>query len=334
MSANLSTDAIVIDRPGRLACQTVEVAPPGATDVVVAVECCGISTGTERLLWEGTMPVFPGLSYPLVPGYEAVGTVVDGGDDATLSPGTRVFVPGAGGYQAGVAGLFGANAGTLVAPQARITVLDGFDALADERGTLLALAATAVHVLTADRLRRGDEVSVGALRSAAPDLIVGHGVLGRLLARTVIALGAPAPVVHELQPNRRDGAIGYDCIDPADDAAAPRRRIVDVSGAGGSHIDALIARLARGGQLVLAGFYSEPIRFDFAPAFMREINVAVAAEWAPTDLALVLELVRSGALSLDGLVTHRASHADVATDYPEAFRDSARLKTVLDWSDR
>ena len=33
-----------------------------------------ISTGTERLLWSGRMPPFPGMGYPLVPGYESVGT--------------------------------------------------------------------------------------------------------------------------------------------------------------------------------------------------------------------------------------------------------------------
>ena len=30
----------------------------------------GISTGTERLLFHGRMPAFPGMGYPLVPGYE------------------------------------------------------------------------------------------------------------------------------------------------------------------------------------------------------------------------------------------------------------------------
>ena len=47
----------------------------GPRDLEVAVSFSGISTGTERLLWEGTMPPFPGLSYPLVPGYETVGTI-------------------------------------------------------------------------------------------------------------------------------------------------------------------------------------------------------------------------------------------------------------------
>jgi len=332
MSAPLITDAIVIEQPGRLTRRSVSIAAPTAGDVVVSVQSCGISTGTERLLWDGTMPVFPGLSYPLVPGYEAVGTVVDAGDGVALAAGARVFVPGAAGYQDGLTGLFGANAATLVVPESRVTAVDGIEELADERATLLALAATAMHALSADARRRGEPVTLAGLASGAPDLIVGHGVLGRLLARIVVAIGADAPTVHETNAGRRDGVNGYACVDPAGDESSRYRCIVDVSGAGGDHLDRLIARLARKGQLVLAGFYHEPIRFEFAPAFMREINVAIAAEWVPDDLRLVLELLQGGALTLTGLISHRAAAADADTAYPEAFRDATRLKTVLDWN--
>ena len=42
------------------------------------IEWSGISTGTEKLLWSGRMPPFPGMGYPLVPGYESVGRIVAG----------------------------------------------------------------------------------------------------------------------------------------------------------------------------------------------------------------------------------------------------------------
>jgi len=51
----------------------------GQTDVVVDLAWSGVSAGTERLLWSGDMPPFPGLGYPLVPGYESVGRVVEAG---------------------------------------------------------------------------------------------------------------------------------------------------------------------------------------------------------------------------------------------------------------
>ena len=47
--------------------------------MLVEVDYSGISTGTEKLLFNGRMPAFPGMGYPLVPGYESVGRIVDAG---------------------------------------------------------------------------------------------------------------------------------------------------------------------------------------------------------------------------------------------------------------
>ena len=45
--------------------------------------------------WSGEMPPFPGMGYPLVPGYEAAGEVVEAGSLTGFKAGERVFVPGA-----------------------------------------------------------------------------------------------------------------------------------------------------------------------------------------------------------------------------------------------
>ncbi len=70
--------AVVLNGPGDLAFRRLPLRPPTDADVVVDVAWSGISTGTERLLWQGRMPHFPGMGYPLVPGYEAVGRIVAG----------------------------------------------------------------------------------------------------------------------------------------------------------------------------------------------------------------------------------------------------------------
>ena len=80
-------------------------------DVVVEVSHSGISTGKEKLFWDGRMPPFPGMGYPLVPGYEAAGEVVEAaGTGSHLKAGDRVFVPGATCFGVPVKGLFGAAA--------------------------------------------------------------------------------------------------------------------------------------------------------------------------------------------------------------------------------
>ena len=60
--------AVVMEQPEKLSVSRLELQAPGDDDIVVDVEWSGISTGTERLLWTGRMPTFPGMGYPLVPG--------------------------------------------------------------------------------------------------------------------------------------------------------------------------------------------------------------------------------------------------------------------------
>jgi bacteriochlorophyllide a dehydrogenase len=310
---NTDTIAVVFEQPERLALKRLDLVAPGAEDVVVDVEWSGISTGTERLLWSGRMPPFPGMGYPLVPGYESVGRVAQVGERAGLRVGERVFVPGARCFGE-VRGLFGGAAAHLVVPGSRAVPIDE---RLEERGVLLALAATAYHAISAPGGRR-------------PDLIVGHGVLGRLLARLAALDVGAAPVVWEQNPERAGGAGDYQVLPPDADPRTDYQAIYDVSG-DPRILDSLVARLAAGGEIVLAGFYSQPLTFSFPPAFMREARIRVAAEWREDDLTAVKALVESGRLSLDGLITHRRSVSDADAAYRTAFGDPACLKMVLDW---
>ncbi len=308
----MKAKAIIIEQPKRLSIRSLALKTTENNDVVVEIAWSGISSGTERLLWEGRMPSFPGMGYPLVPGYESVGRIVDAGADARGRIGEWVFVPGANCYE-GARGLFGGASSCVVVPSARvIPVPESLGA----RGILCALAATAQHAISG---------------RAAPDLIVGHGVLGRLLARVTIASGAPAPTVWETSPVRRDGAQGYVVTDAEHDERRDYRTIYDASGAEGL-TDTLIMRLAKGGELVLAGFYTQPISFAFPPAFMREARIRIASEFLPADMAAVSAMLDSGALDLDGLVTDIRPVGDFDNAYPQAFTDPACLKMVLDWS--
>ena len=105
----MQTTAVVLEAPERLTLRRLALRPVAAGDVVVAIDHSGISTGTERLLYRGTMPAFPGMGYPLVPGYESVGRVVAAGADAEHRIGDTVFVPGANCYT-DARGLFGGAA--------------------------------------------------------------------------------------------------------------------------------------------------------------------------------------------------------------------------------
>jgi 3-hydroxyethyl bacteriochlorophyllide a dehydrogenase len=307
----MNTVAVVLEKPEQLVLSTLQLSPPGDEDVVVDIEWSGISTGTERLLWSGRMPPFPGMGYPLVPGYESVGRVTSAGATSGGTVGDRVFVGGASCFGE-IRGLFGGAASRLVVSGKRIVPIE--DDLG-EKGVLIALAATAHHAIAGGKL---------------PDLIVGHGVLGRLLARIALALGGEPPLVWELNPDRAAGALGYRVEAPETGERGKFRSIYDVSG-DPKLLDTLIAWLAPRGEIVLAGFYATALSFAFPPAFMKEARLRVAAEWQPGDLAAVKALISSGRLSLDGLITHRQPARDADAAYRTAFSDPACLKMILDW---
>jgi 3-hydroxyethyl bacteriochlorophyllide a dehydrogenase len=310
----VQTTAVIMSGPQEILLGDAELKAPTAGDLVVEVAHSGISTGTEKLFWLGTMPAFPGMGYPLVPGYESFGEVVEAGPETGFRVGDHVFVPGANCYAGNVRGLFGGAAQRLVTPAARVCALD---AGAGPMGALLALAATARHALA-------------GFDTALPDLIIGHGTLGRLLARLTIAAGGKPPTVWETNPTRRDDALAYPVLDPEDDPRRDYGSIYDASGAPGL-LNTLIPRMARGGEIVLCGFYTEAVSFAFAPAFMKEMRLRISAEWLPADLTATRALIESGALSLDGLITHHRPAAMAEAAYRTAFADADCLKMILDW---
>jgi 3-hydroxyethyl bacteriochlorophyllide a dehydrogenase len=264
------------------------------------------------------MPALPDLGYPLVPGFETFGQVVKAHKGAKLKEGDMVFVPGANCFS-GVKSLYGGAASRLVVSDALVLPVSnqlGVDAV------MLALAATAYHAVSGGGV--GEPFT-------PPDLIIGHGVMGRLLARLTVAAGFPAPTVWESRAEVAKGAQGYEVIRPEDDPRKDYQAIYDVNGDAGV-LDDLIQRIRPGGEVVLAGFYKHGLQFSYSPAFNREARIRIASEWKRADLLAVNELVNSGQLSLKGLVTHVQAFQSATAAYETAFGDVSCLKMVLDWS--
>ena len=305
--------AVVLNEPGCIALNRLALCEPGDDDVVVDIEWSGISTDAERLLWSGQKPAQSGFGYPVVPGYESVGRIREAGSSTRFTLGDRVFVPGARCFGS-TSGHLGAAASRLVVPGAQVVPVQQS---LEESAVLIALAASAQHALN-------------ATEAGSVDLVVGHGVLGRLIARIAMANGTEAPVVWEPSAARRDGADGYTVIDPALDRRRDYRSIIDTSG-DSQLLERLISRLEPSGNLVLAGCYPEPLSFAFAPATQRNLRISVAIDWHPDDLIAVKGLAETGCLSLDDLITHRCPAEQASDAYRTAFSDPGCLKMILDW---
>jgi 3-hydroxyethyl bacteriochlorophyllide a dehydrogenase len=314
----MKSTAVVFSRPKQLSLQALELPQVQAGQLELAVHYSGISTDAERMLWDGSMSALGSVGYPLVPGFETVGQVVKAPRGAKIKEGEMVFVPGADCFS-GVKSLYGGAASRLVVSDQMVLPVSnalGVDAV------LLALAATAYHA-----------VSGGGVHEhfTPPELIIGHGVMGRLLARLTVAAGCPAPTVWETQAEMSQGAQGYDVIRPEDDPRKDYQAIYHMNG-DTFNLDYLIQRIRPGGEVVLAGLYKHGLQFSYSSAFSKEARIRVSSEWKRADLLAVNELVNSDRLSLQGLVTHVQAFHSTNAAYETAFGDISCLKMVLDWS--
>jgi Threonine dehydrogenase and related Zn-dependent dehydrogenases len=74
----MEAKAIVMPAAGQIEIRRVALKPLGPDDVLIRTALTSISAGTERMLFKGIMP-HPMLQFPVVPGYETVGVVVETG---------------------------------------------------------------------------------------------------------------------------------------------------------------------------------------------------------------------------------------------------------------
>ena len=196
----MKTKAIVIPQANVVEIREVELKPIGAEDVLIKTRLTSISAGTERMLLKGVMP-HPMLQFPVVPGYETVGEVIEVGDGAREWLGKRVYVGGNYGF-IGVNPAFGGQSAYIVAPKTHLTDLQ---TLSDEQGVLLALAATALHGVDQGEIRDwGLEIND---QSPIPNpqslLILGQGIVGQLAARIAKARGAHVTVTDKEEARLR-----------------------------------------------------------------------------------------------------------------------------------
>ena len=202
---------------------------------------------------------------------------------------STVFVPGARCFGE-VRGLFGGAASRLVVPAPRVVPLDG---RLGEQGVLLALAATAYHAIA------------GARRCSAE--------LHRRPRRAGPAAGAARrrcrrrpPVVWETQPRARAAAPSATRWSiPTDDARrdyrAHLRRQRRRRRCSTADRPPRAGRRDRAGRLLRASRCPSPSR---RPSCARRASASPPNGSQP-DLAAVTALIDAGALSLDGLITHR-----------------------------
>ena len=326
----MNTRAIVIPKAHTVELQEVALKPLGVDDVLVQTVLTSISAGTERMLLSGVMP-HPMLQFPVVPGYETVGEVIETGDNAKAWLGKRVYVGGNYGF-IGVNPAFGGQSQYIVAPQTHLTDLQ---TLSDEQGVLLALAATALHGVdqaTGDGGRKTD--------GGASVVILGQGIVGQLAARIAKARGMHVTVTDKV-PARLALSIADEVIDISDSSSvvggpssvvnlqSPISNLIDATGKMEA-IAPLLMKMQKGGRIVLLGFY-DCLSLPYQPIFLKELTLVSSSQWASGDVARVRDMMINGEIDTANLITHRADVSDAPHAFDVSFNDPACVKMVLNW---
>jgi L-iditol 2-dehydrogenase len=330
--------AAVYHAPGDVRIEQLERPKPGPGEVLVEMRACGIC-GSDLLDW------YIERRAPVVLGHEPVGVVVETGtpiDGPLPELGTRVFahhhVPcqccelcrrghetlcetfkhtriHPGGFSEYI---------LVPATNVALDVLEVPDTVSDSAATAIEPLACAVR----GQLRAG-------VSSATRLLVVGGGQIGLLNAQAALAAGAAVAVAEPL-PARRELAsrVGARAVEPdaaavIDALGAPPTVALLCTGADAAWALALTAIDAGGTVQLFAPASPRATRsFDANDLFFREIQIQASYSAGPSDTRSALELITSGAVRPEELVTHRFPLEETAQALDAARRREA-IKAIV-----
>ena len=333
--------AVYYEGPGRFTVRESEVLSPGAGEVRLDVAFCGIC-GTDVHIARGHMD--NRVRIPQVIGHEMSGTVaelgpdVDGydvGDPVVVRPlDTRAQTPADKGFSHICRGLKFLGIDTPGAFQSSWTVpaftLHRLPPTVDLRlAALVEPLAVACH-----DVRRGEVVADEFV------VVIGGGPIGLLVGLVARAQGAKVTLSEVSHFRLRLAAgLGLDVIDPA--ATDLQAAILERTGGAGADVVFEVSGSAAGadvmtglasirGRVVVVAIFPEPqpVRlFDF---FWKELRMVGARVYEPQDYERAIDLLASGALPLERLISAVEPLDRLPSVFEELDGDAAAMKILID----
>lgn len=343
---------------------------PGPAEILVAPTRSVLSSGTERAVLQlaaasplqkararpdlvrgvvrkvrdegprsAVRAVRDGLDRDVPLGYSSAGTVVEvGAAVAGLRPGQRVAAAGAGHGELQVV------AGLLAVPVP--------DAVTDEQAAFGALGAVALNAVRAAEAQAGSRI-----------VVVGMGLLGRLIARVAAASGSSVLAV-DISSTALDGPDPVDQVVVDDGAGSPADAVAawtggrgadaviiaaaDQSGAAVGQAPGLLrdhARVVVVGdaalQLDRREWYERALQLEvvrsYGPGRYDPAYEALGVDYPPgyvrwtagRNLEAFLDLLAGGRVEVDALIGHRVPFAQVEDAYARLDQDPRPLAVQL-----
>jgi L-gulonate 5-dehydrogenase len=295
--------AIYLTGPDTFSLQEVDDPVPGKNDVLIGVRMAGIC-GSDVHLLRGRNP-FAG--YPLVPGHEYMGEVLQAPEKSGLKKGDKVTAfpeVGCGKCPAcregrlvhcpefkfvGVrvpGGCFGER---VAVPYRRVFRLPR--TMEDEVGAMIEPTAVAVHANKRGEVKKGVKA-----------VVIGGGTIGLLTAQVARSFGASKVVISEPIPERRriasDLGFGLICNPLEEDLVSFVRKKLDWADVvfdvvtTERTLENSQTMLHPDGTLVLVGLPHIPgLGVSYQPIFAKELRVIGSRTYFMSDFPLAIRLL-------------------------------------------
>ena len=334
----MQAHAVVFTGPNQVVYQPITCPEPGPGDVVVEVHHSWISNGTEGSFLRGERlsgdevwrPGDP-APFPRVAGYQKTGRVISVGAAVTdLAPGDWVFAS-----MSKVSGMFDNRFAGHVSPAVC------------ERSAVLQLPAAADPVAYAGLVLTQVGYNCGMRPAVEPGqlaVVIGDGLVGQWAGQTLAQRGARVILVgrHEdrlarFRPQGTTVTGGEDFGLAAVQAlgGGPVHVVVETVGQVAA-LHTYRPAMARGGHLVIAGFYRPSGEVNLQTGLQafrnHELSFHLVSGATTARLEATLAWIASGRLETRGLLTHRFPVERAAEAWALiASKREPVLGVVLDW---
>lgn len=293
--------------------------PPGAGEVQLAVEWCGIC-GTDveeyhsgpHFIPVGEPHPLTGRMAPLTLGHEFAGTVVAVGPDVTdhavgdrVAVDTLIFCGTCYWCQRHQVSLCEKLAAVGQMTDGGLAALCNAPAyscfhlpeqVSFEAGALAETLAVTVRALRRGRLRIGERVA-----------IVGAGAIGLMALQAARAGGAAEVYVSEPHPERAERAreLGAIVVDGDELRQLGADLVIECSGSPKA-IPTAIEAARKGGRVVLVGIYGGPVTLDALSIVTTEREIIGSLSHVyDEDFKTAIGLLAEGSVRAEPVITHR-----------------------------
>lgn len=301
-----------------------------AGEVLLAVKAVGIC-GSDLHVYEGLHPF---VGYPVLPGHEVSGEILDVGEGldpsligkkAVIEPSIPLgqrprFEPGrynistalrVMGFQAP-----GAMAEYFAVPYENIHLVP--DDFSYELGAMVEPAAVAVHAARLPGSVAGLDVAV-----------VGAGTIGLLVAQVLKAYGAAKVDVLDLDADRRAivSRMALNAVDHLEDNAY--EVVFECVGLEAA-LSSAVHATRKGGTVVVLGVFGKDATLPVGLIQDWELRLQGSLMYISDDYQEAIRLLSTRQIETEQIITHRYPLAEVQDAFTQALERGETLKVILE----